>query len=225
MRRDRFSERQRVEAAPVARPAAREPLFPVAGTYSRPALEAREKFIESEEKTVSDAPEAEYNSDSVEAETFHQPSETSVEETESAAQHTHDRESDDRFDEAHERGGRAYDEPTPQSHDEAAGEPYAHEMTDSELKASDFYEPEPEPTDSSSSNSEPSLVSTDAAASISAHFQALAASTIINDSGILREYAKDMLRPMLKQWLDDNLPVMVEKLVRAEIERVARGRR
>jgi cell pole-organizing protein PopZ len=30
---------------------------------------------------------------------------------------------------------------------------------------------------------------------------------------------------MLKQWLDDNLPVLVERLVRAEIERVARGGR
>jgi len=29
---------------------------------------------------------------------------------------------------------------------------------------------------------------------------------------------------MLKTWLDDNLPGMVERLVRAEIERVARGR-
>jgi cell pole-organizing protein PopZ len=29
---------------------------------------------------------------------------------------------------------------------------------------------------------------------------------------------------MLKAWLDDNLPAMVERLVRAEIERVSRGR-
>jgi len=29
---------------------------------------------------------------------------------------------------------------------------------------------------------------------------------------------------MLKSWLDDNLPGMVERIVRAEIERVARGR-
>ena len=34
---------------------------------------------------------------------------------------------------------------------------------------------------------------------------------------------KDMLRPMLKTWLDDNLPQLVERLVRAEIERVSRG--
>ena len=31
-----------------------------------------------------------------------------------------------------------------------------------------------------------------------------------------------MLRGMLKQWLDDNLPKLVERLVREEIERVAR---
>jgi cell pole-organizing protein PopZ len=29
---------------------------------------------------------------------------------------------------------------------------------------------------------------------------------------------------MLKGWLDDNLPSMVERIVRAEIERVSRGR-
>jgi uncharacterized protein len=69
------------------------------------------------------------------------------------------------------------------------------------------------------------LVSADAASSIASHFQALAASMIINDSGLLQKYAQEMLRPMLKQWLDDNLPVIVERLVRAEIERVARGGR
>jgi hypothetical protein len=30
---------------------------------------------------------------------------------------------------------------------------------------------------------------------------------------------------MLQAWLDDNLPQMVERLVREEIERVSRGRR
>jgi cell pole-organizing protein PopZ len=34
----------------------------------------------------------------------------------------------------------------------------------------------------------------------------------------------ELLRPMLKAWLDENLPEMVERLVRAEIERVSRGR-
>jgi len=29
---------------------------------------------------------------------------------------------------------------------------------------------------------------------------------------------------MIKAWLDENLPALVERLVRSEIERVARGR-
>ena len=43
-------------------------------------------------------------------------------------------------------------------------------------------------------------------------------------SGSLEDLVREMLKPMLKAWLDDNLPNMVERLVRAEIERVSRGR-
>ncbi|AOF88663.1 PopZ family protein [Sinorhizobium sp. RAC02] len=39
------------------------------------------------------------------------------------------------------------------------------------------------------------------------------------------EIAEEMLRPMLQDWLEDNLPTLVERLVREEIERVARGPR
>lgn len=37
------------------------------------------------------------------------------------------------------------------------------------------------------------------------------------------EIAEEMLRPMLRDWLDNNLPTLVERLVREEIERIARG--
>ncbi|PSJ58597.1 PopZ family protein [Mesorhizobium soli] len=37
------------------------------------------------------------------------------------------------------------------------------------------------------------------------------------------EMAEQMLRPMLQDWLDNNLPTLVERLVREEIERVARS--
>jgi cell pole-organizing protein PopZ len=37
------------------------------------------------------------------------------------------------------------------------------------------------------------------------------------------EMAEEMLRPMLQDWLDNNLPHLVERLVREEIERIARG--
>lgn len=37
------------------------------------------------------------------------------------------------------------------------------------------------------------------------------------------QMAEEMLRPMLQDWLDNNLPTLVERLVREEIERIARG--
>jgi hypothetical protein len=47
---------------------------------------------------------------------------------------------------------------------------------------------------------------------------------LIRNDLTLDGMVREMLRPMLKAWLDDNLPNMVERLVRAEIERVSRGR-
>lgn len=51
------------------------------------------------------------------------------------------------------------------------------------------------------------------------------ASTLLTRSGntrTLEELVQEMLRPMLKSWLDANLPTIVEELVRQEIERTAR---
>lgn len=39
----------------------------------------------------------------------------------------------------------------------------------------------------------------------------------------LEDVVVEMLRPMLRGWIDEHLPSVVEKLVKAEIERVARG--
>ena len=40
----------------------------------------------------------------------------------------------------------------------------------------------------------------------------------------LEDLTKDLLRPLLKGWLDQNLPPLVQRLIREEIERVARNR-
>ena len=41
----------------------------------------------------------------------------------------------------------------------------------------------------------------------------------------VEDVTRELLRVMLKQWLDENLPAMVERMVREEIERVARAGR
>ena len=55
-------------------------------------------------------------------------------------------------------------------------------------------------------------------------FNALAETVLVQNARTLEDLVREMLRPMLKVWLDDNLPRLVERLVRAEIERVSRGR-
>ena len=69
------------------------------------------------------------------------------------------------------------------------------------------------------------IISQDADASVSSSFNALATSMMLQNSGLVEDSIREMLRPMLKSWLDDNLPGIVERLVRQEIERMARGRR
>lgn len=59
--------------------------------------------------------------------------------------------------------------------------------------------------------------------SAAAAFNALLASRFVQHSDAVIGLTLEMLRPMLKTWLDDNLPDIVERLVSAEIERVARG--
>ena len=67
------------------------------------------------------------------------------------------------------------------------------------------------------------LLSSAASAAVHSAFGTLAHSMLVQNTRTLEDLVKEMLRPMLKAWLDDNLPVMVERLVRAEIERVSRG--
>ncbi|MDN3591881.1 PopZ family protein [Methylobacterium adhaesivum] len=61
-------------------------------------------------------------------------------------------------------------------------------------------------------------------ASVGQAFNMLASTVLSNNARTLEDLVQDMLRPMLKGWLDEQLPSLVERLVRAEIERVSRGR-
>ena len=68
------------------------------------------------------------------------------------------------------------------------------------------------------------LLSPATTAAVDAAFDTLARTAQSRNGPTLEEVVSELLRPMLKTWLDENLPDMVERLVRAEIERVSRGR-
>jgi cell pole-organizing protein PopZ len=68
------------------------------------------------------------------------------------------------------------------------------------------------------------LISSATAAAVDSAFNTLAYTVIGQNARTLEDLVKEMLRPLLKSWLDDNLPGLVERIVRAEIERVSRGK-
>lgn len=80
-------------------------------------------------------------------------------------------------------------------------------------------------TPSESPDDAEDLLSNRASASVSHAFGSLAHTVLSQNARTVDDLVKDMLKPLLKGWLDDNLPTLVERLVRAEIERVARGGR
>jgi cell pole-organizing protein PopZ len=70
---------------------------------------------------------------------------------------------------------------------------------------------------------EAQLLSRETSAAVDSAFNTLAQTVLVRNARTLEDLVREMLGPMLKSWLDENLPILVERLVRAEIERVSRG--
>ncbi len=97
-------------------------------------------------------------------------------------------------------------------------------------------EPEPEPAPAPKPAPRPAAVAAPAAAGglVSDRTAASAASAFGNLTGALlvpqsdrtlEDVTRDLLRPLLQAWLDENLPAIVEEQVRLEVERIARQSR
>jgi cell pole-organizing protein PopZ len=68
------------------------------------------------------------------------------------------------------------------------------------------------------------LVSAPAAAAASAAFGRLSGNMLMPAHGrTLEDVVRELLRPMLQQWLDESLPGIVQRAVDAEVSRIARG--
>ena len=121
------------------------------------------------------------------------------------------------------------EESEPESESEAESEPEtepAAEEPAAEEPAAEEPAAEPESDDER-------LVSTDAADAASKPFADLArvaepeparaAGPTFGDSGrTVEDLVMELMRPMLREWLDDNLPTLVERLVQKEIRHLVR---
>ena len=96
-------------------------------------------------------------------------------------------------------------------------------------------EPEPEPAftpapapklaPASFAEPEDRLVSDYAAGAAASAFGGLAAAVSMPKEGrSLEDVTRELLRPLIKSWLDENLPRIVEAKVQEEVERIARQR-
>jgi hypothetical protein len=85
------------------------------------------------------------------------------------------------------------------------------------------YEPPPFETEAPAAPAQ-QILSRSTVSAVESAFNSLANTVLSNNARTLEDLVKEMLRPMLKSWLDDNLPGLVERIVKAEIERVSRGR-
>ncbi len=119
-------------------------------------------------------------------------------------------------------------EPTPSALDTAAFEAAAMADVEAATAAAPVVAEEAMPevqTPAAAVSGLNALVSAATVEQVSRSFGELAAAIDGQQRRSLDEMAEEMLRPMLQEWLDDNLPTLVERLVREEIERVARGPR
>ena len=100
---------------------------------------------------------------------------------------------------------------------------FADRASDAEFEQGGDRMPMPSLTGAALGGRDP-LLSEETTAAVDSAFNALAQTVLVQNARTLEDLVREMLRPLLKSWLDDNLPSLVERLVRAEIERVSRGR-
>lgn len=97
----------------------------------------------------------------------------------------------------------------------------AYSLTQTTVSELPETEPAHEPVDVTGSRS--ALVSEQTGRKVAAAFGELSEAFASRSKKTFDDKAEEMLKPMLQDWLDNNLPTLVERLVREEIERVARG--
>ncbi len=89
-------------------------------------------------------------------------------------------------------------------------------------------EPEPAPPSAQGFDRQEAadnLVGDQAASAAASAFGSLSSALLMpKDGRTLEDVVRELLRPLLKEWLDQNLPRIVETKVEEEVQRIARGR-
>ena len=96
---------------------------------------------------------------------------------------------------------------------------------DTDARPADRGTPSPLPDPDLSTDLAEQLLAPTADAATRHAFTQLNALALAGKQRTIEDLIREMLRPMLKGWLDENLPGMVERMVQSEIERISGSRR
>lgn len=115
---------------------------------------------------------------------------------------------------------------------DAEEEPLEEAVAEAEAEPAPRVEehPVPEPADVLAAEAADRLVSANPAINSVSSLSALAAAVDTHRRAVdpsigprtIEDLVKDVMRPMIREWLDDNLPSLVERMVGREIERMTR---
>lgn len=99
------------------------------------------------------------------------------------------------------------------------------DFVDIEDEPEEIYEPEPEPAPAFEPTPS-SILSEGAQAATMSSLSKLVGGMPLNRRGYdgvtLEDIVRELLNPMLREWMDTNLPPMVERIVQKELEKLAR---
>jgi cell pole-organizing protein PopZ len=121
-------------------------------------------------------------------------------------------------------------EPEPEIEAEAMAEPEPEpepepeRETEGELELEEVEPAQPMPAAAAERAAEEPLVSKEAAdmstAALAVLARAVAQQNVRVTGQTLEDLTKEILRPLLREWLNENLPALIERLVRVEIEKM-----
>jgi cell pole-organizing protein PopZ len=114
--------------------------------------------------------------------------------------------------------------PQPQQRPAQAPQAAARPAADPHAAAARPQEPRPQAAPRQQATPERPLLSSDSNASVAHSFNTLTHTILAQNARTLEDLVGEMLRPMLREWLDSHLPGIVERQVRQEIERISRQR-
>ena len=106
---------------------------------------------------------------------------------------------------------------------ESLGDLDVYTPTVSEEAEAPAYEPPPAPPAPAVDIGDGLVGAVAASAAASAFGQLSRSIQMPADGRTLEDVVRELLRPLLKQWLDENLPDIVQQTVDREVERIARG--